>query len=106
MDSNQDDHNVKYKVGSGYVIQTSERIEEVVAKMCWKTSVKVAKTLPKEATITQAETTAAVKELSVLWFTLDASLLTSTETWYWDENGKTNRNWMKDHTRKRHKRKI
>ena len=30
------DHRVKYKVGSGYVIQTSERIEEDVEKMCWK----------------------------------------------------------------------
>ena len=45
-------------------------------------SVKVAKSLPDDATITQAETTAAVEVqgLSVPWFVLDASLLTWTET--------------------------
>ena len=33
--SNQDDHRVKYKVGLGYVIQTSERIEEsVLGNIC------------------------------------------------------------------------
>ena len=31
--SNQDDHRVKYKVGSSYMIQTSERIEKDAEKM-------------------------------------------------------------------------
>ena len=45
----RDDHRVKYKVGSGYLIQTAERIEEDVEKVCWKTIVEVAKILPDDA---------------------------------------------------------
>ena len=46
------DDRVKHKVGSAYVIQSSERIKEHVRKMVWKTIVEVAKVLPDDATIT------------------------------------------------------
>ena len=57
--SKQEDRNVRHKVGSAYVIQASERIEEAADKMEWKI-VEVANVLPDDATITQAGTTAAV----------------------------------------------
>ena len=42
----QSDDKIKHKVGSAYVIQIAERIEESTQKMKWKTSVDVAKVLP------------------------------------------------------------
>ena len=48
-------------MGSAYVIQASERIEEAAEKMEWRTIVEVATVFPGDATITQAETTAAVE---------------------------------------------
>ena len=48
-------------MGSVYVIQTSERIGEAAEKMEWRTVVEVAKVFLDDATITQAETTAAVE---------------------------------------------
>ena len=50
--SEKSDDRVKHKVGSVYVIQSSERIKEHVGKMVWKTIVEVAKVLPDDATIT------------------------------------------------------
>ena len=44
--SRQEDRQVKHKVGSAYVIQTSERIEEAAEKMEWRTVFEVAKVLP------------------------------------------------------------
>ena len=54
------DRKVKHKVGSACVIQASERIEEAAEKMEWR-KVEVAKVFPYDATITQAETIAAVE---------------------------------------------
>ena len=59
--SNPDDRNVRYKVGYGYLIQASEKIEEGEDKMRWRTIVEVAETLLEDATITQDETTAAAE---------------------------------------------
>ena len=59
--SKQEDRKVKHLAGSAYVIQASERIEKAAEKMEWRTTVEVAKVLPDDATITQAETTAAVE---------------------------------------------
>ena len=50
---------IKHKVGSSFVIQVAERIEDSTQKMKWKTTVEVANVLPDDATITQAERTAA-----------------------------------------------
>ena len=78
--------------------------------MCWKTIVEVAKTLPDHATITQAETTAAVEVARAICCLvqsgctrsdLDGNLMED-----WDENGKGNRNRMKDHTEGMHKSKL
>ena len=52
---------IQIKVGSAFVIQIAERIEESTEKMKWKTIVEVAKVLPDDATITHAECTAAVE---------------------------------------------
>ena len=41
--SNQGGHRVKYKAGSGHVIQTSDIIEEDVEKMCWKNNCRSGK---------------------------------------------------------------
>ena len=49
--SRQEDQKVKNKVGSAYVIQTSERIEEVAEKMEWRTITEVAKALDDDATV-------------------------------------------------------
>ena len=57
----QCDDKIKNKVGSAFVIQIPERIEESTEKMKWKTIVEVTKALPDDATITQAECTAAVQ---------------------------------------------
>ena len=59
--SKQEDRKVKQKVGSAYVFQASERIEEAAEKMEWKTQVEVSKVVPDDATITQAETSAALE---------------------------------------------
>ena len=59
--SRQEDRIEKHKVGSACVIQASGRIEEAAEKMAWRTIVEVAKVFPDDATVTQAETTAAVE---------------------------------------------
>ena len=59
--SSQEDRKIKHKVVPACAIQASERIEEAAEKMEWRTTVEVAKVLPGDATITQAETTAAVE---------------------------------------------
>ena len=53
-------------MGPAYGIQASERIEEAAEKMEWRTIVEVAKVLPDDATITQAETTAAEAVRAIL----------------------------------------
>ena len=45
------DASVRNKVGSAYVIQVAERIEEDMHQMEWKTFVEVAKILPDGATV-------------------------------------------------------
>ena len=57
----QYDDKIKHKVWSAYVIQPAERIEESAEKVKWKTIFEVAKVLPDDATITQAECTDAVE---------------------------------------------
>ena len=47
----QQDQKVKNRVGSAYVIQTSERIEEVAEKMEWRTITEVEKALDDDATV-------------------------------------------------------
>ena len=59
--SKQEDRTVKQKVGSAYGFQASERIEEAAEKMEWRTQVEVSKVFPADATITQAETSAALE---------------------------------------------
>ena len=98
--SRQDDGNVKHKVGSAYVIQSSERIEEHAEKMRWKTIVEVAQILPDDATIVLAESTAAVEAARAICcpartgricFDLDGNLIEN-----WDENGTRRGNKMKE----------
>ena len=48
------------------MIQSAERIEESTEKMKWKTIVEVAKVLLDDATITQADCTAAVEAASAI----------------------------------------
>ena len=43
--SRQEDWKLQHKVGSAYVIQTSERIEEAAEKIEWTTTIEVAKVL-------------------------------------------------------------
>ena len=64
---------IKHKVGSAFVMQIDERIEESTQKMKWKTIVEVAKVLPDDATITQAECTAVVEaeEPFAVWLELE-----------------------------------
>ena len=45
-------------MGSAYVIQVAEGIVEDMHQMRWKTIIEVAKFLPNDATVTQAECTA------------------------------------------------
>ena len=52
---------IKNNVGSAYVFQVAERIEENVHPMEWRTIIEVEKFLPNDATVTQAECTVAVK---------------------------------------------
>ena len=59
--SSQDDSPIKNKAGSAYVIQVTERIEEDVSQMKWKTIIEVARILPNDATMIQAECTSAVE---------------------------------------------
>ena len=51
----------KNKVESAYVIPIAEKIEDDTHKMKWKTIIEVAQILPDDATVTQAECTAAVR---------------------------------------------
>ena len=53
--SSQDDSPIKNKAGSTYVIQVTERIEENVSQMKWKTIIEVARILPTDGTVIQAE---------------------------------------------------
>ena len=62
----QEDRKVKHEVGSAYLIQASERIEEAAEKMERRTIVEVAKVLPDDATITPAETTAVVEAVRAI----------------------------------------
>ena len=98
--SRQDDGNVKHEVGSVYVIQSSERIEEHAEKMSWKTIVEVAQILPDDATIAFAESTAAVEAARAICgpartgricFDFDGNLFEN-----WDENGTRRGNKMKE----------
>ena len=52
---------VKKEVGSAYVIQVAERIDEDMHKMKWRTIIEVAKILPEDATVMKTECTAAVE---------------------------------------------
>ena len=45
----------KNKKGSACVIQVAERIEEDSSQMKWKTIIEVARVLPNDASVTQAE---------------------------------------------------
>ena len=67
--------NIKNKVGSAYVIQIVEKIEEVTHKMKWRTITEVAKILPDNATVTQAECTAAVEAArAICWLARTGSI--------------------------------
>ena len=57
---------IKNKVVSAYVVQVAEEIEEDIHKMKWRTIIEVAKILPDDATVTQAECTAAVEAARVM----------------------------------------
>ena len=59
--STQSDDKIKHRVGSASVVQIAEQIEENTHKMKWRTIIEVAKILPDDATVTQAECTAAVE---------------------------------------------
>ena len=107
--SKQEDRKVRHKVGSAYVIRASERIEEAADKMEWKITVEVAKVLPDDATITQAETTAAVDAVTAICclvhtgqiiFDLDVNLIEE-----WDKNTTRTKNRMKGNTEERERRK-
>ena len=52
---------IKNKVGSAYVIQIDERIEESTEKLKWKILVEVARVLPNDSSTTRAECAAAVE---------------------------------------------
>ena len=83
--SRQEDREVKHKVGSAYVIQTSERTEDATEKIEWTTIIEVANVLFDDATITQAETAAAVEAAKAdqIIFDLDGNLIEE-----WDKNTK------------------
>ena len=49
------------KVGGACVVQVAERIEHEVQLMKWRTIIEVATIQPNDATVTQAECTAAVE---------------------------------------------
>ena len=66
--SKQEDRKVRRNFGSAYVIQAWERIVEAAEKMEWNTIVEVANVLPDDATITQAETTAAVDAVTAICY--------------------------------------
>ena len=75
-----------------------------------RTTVEVAKVLPGDATITQAETAAAVEaaratscraQTGQIIFGLDGNLIEE-----WDKNAKWTKNRMKEHTEERRKRKL
>ena len=73
--SEKTDDRVKHKVGSVYVAQSSERTEENAENMTWKTCVEVAKVLPDVATITPAETFAAIEAAeAVCWLIRTGSI--------------------------------
>ena len=108
--SKQEDRKVKHKVWSAYAIQASERIEEAAEKMEWRTKVEVAKVPPDDATISQAETTAAVEAARATCcldqsgqniYDLDGKLIDE-----WDKSAKRTKNKMKDNTEERRKRKL
>ena len=78
--------------------------------MEWTTTVEVAKVLPDDATITQAETTAAVEaaraicclvQTGQIIFDLDGNLIEE-----WDKTAKRTKIRMEENTEKRRKRKI
>ena len=103
--SKQEDSKVRHKFGSAYVIHASERIEEAAAKMEWNTIVEVVNVLPDDATITQAETTAAVDAVTAICclvrtgqiiFDLDVMLIEE-----WDKNTTRTKNRMKENTEER-----
>ena len=48
----QVDSSSKNKVGSAYVIQVTERIEEDASPLKWKTIIEIAKILPNDASVT------------------------------------------------------
>ena len=54
-------HQEQNKVVSAYVIQVAERIEEDAHQIKWKTIIEVARIIVNDATVTQAECTAAVE---------------------------------------------
>ena len=98
------------KVASAYVIQSSERSEENAEMMSWKTIVEVAKILLDDATITQADSTAAVEAAGAIrcltrtariCFDLDGNLIED-----WNENGTRKGNRTKERYEGRGKRKI
>ena len=50
---------IRNRLGSAYVMQIAEKIEEELSNMKWKTLIEVAKILLEGSTVTQAECTAA-----------------------------------------------
>ena len=51
---------IKNRVGSAYVIQIAEKLTKITHKIKWTTIIDIAKILLDDATVTQAECTAAV----------------------------------------------
>ena len=99
--SRQEDRKVKHKVGSAYVIQASERIEEAAEKMEWRTKGEVAKVLPHDAMITQAESHLLPCSNCQIIFDLAGNLIEEL-----DENAKRTSNRMKENTEERRRRKL
>ena len=82
--SSECNSSTKNKVGSAYVIQVAERIEEDAHQIKWKTIIEVARILVNDATVTQAECTAAVEAAKAvcclartgsIWSDLDGKLI-------------------------------
>ena len=86
---------VKNKVGTVCVIQVAKRIEEDIHQMKWKTSIEVAKILPDDATVTQAECTAAAEAARAI------CCLVRTGSICFDLDGNLIEDYNKNKTRKR-----
>ena len=86
---------IKNKVGSAYAIQVTERIGDEVQVRKWRTIIEVAKILPNDATVTQAECTAAVETARAICY------LARTRCICYDLDGNLIKDYNESKTRKR-----